>query len=161
MYPALLPLMRTSRLPQVDWTGAPAHLNGLVCFAERRNLVSARVPSNFYWPLPVYHGPARESFMVDILWQRVLTFFLVIVIAQILHTRLRLNIPVIRRTCGLNVVGTLWQKQCFFGVGALDSLITSTPPPSCKASAETAHYNHHCNIQYIKNQRNATWQYVY
>jgi hypothetical protein len=26
---------------------APAHLNGLVRFAERRNLVSARVPSRF------------------------------------------------------------------------------------------------------------------
>ena len=47
VYPALLPLMRTRRLPAVDWTDAPADLNGLVCFAERRNLVSARVPSRF------------------------------------------------------------------------------------------------------------------
>ena len=46
MYPALLPLMRTPRLPVVDWTDAPADLNGLVRFAERRNLVSARVPSH-------------------------------------------------------------------------------------------------------------------
>jgi len=30
----------------------PADLNGLVRFAERRNLVSARVPSHFNWPLP-------------------------------------------------------------------------------------------------------------
>ena len=47
MYPALLPLMRTPRLPAVDWTDAPADLHGLVRFAERRNLVSARVPSHF------------------------------------------------------------------------------------------------------------------
>jgi len=47
VYPALLPLMRTSRLPVFDWTDAPADLNGLVCLAERRNLVSARVPSRF------------------------------------------------------------------------------------------------------------------
>jgi len=47
VYPALLPLMRTPRLPVVDWTDAPADLNGLVRFAERRNLVSARVPSHF------------------------------------------------------------------------------------------------------------------
>ena len=47
MYPALLPLMRTTRLPAVDWTNAPADLNGLVRFAERPNLVSARVPSHF------------------------------------------------------------------------------------------------------------------
>jgi len=47
MYPALLPLMRTSRLPVVDWTDAPADLNGLVLFAERRKLVSARKPSHF------------------------------------------------------------------------------------------------------------------
>jgi hypothetical protein len=42
-----LPLMRTPRLPPVDCTDAPADLNGLVRFAERRNLVSARVPSHF------------------------------------------------------------------------------------------------------------------
>jgi hypothetical protein len=47
VYQALLPLMRTPRLPEVDWTEAPADLNGLVRFAERRNLVSARAPSHF------------------------------------------------------------------------------------------------------------------
>ena len=46
MYPALLPL-RTTRLPVVDSTDATADLNGLVHSAERRNLVSARVPSYF------------------------------------------------------------------------------------------------------------------
>ena len=52
VYPALLPLMRTPRLPVVDWTDSPADLNGLVRFAERRNLVSARVPSHFKRSLP-------------------------------------------------------------------------------------------------------------
>jgi hypothetical protein len=47
MYPALLLLMNTPRLPVVNWTDAPADLNGFACFAERRNLVSARVPSYF------------------------------------------------------------------------------------------------------------------
>jgi len=47
----LLPLMRTPRLPVVDWTHAPADLNELVRFAKRQNLVSARVPSHFIWPL--------------------------------------------------------------------------------------------------------------
>jgi hypothetical protein len=50
VYPALLPLMRTPRLPAVYWTDAPlppADLNGLVRFAARRNLVSVRVPSHF------------------------------------------------------------------------------------------------------------------
>jgi len=47
VYPALIPLMRTPRLPAVDWTDAPVDLNGLVRFAERPNLVSARVPSHF------------------------------------------------------------------------------------------------------------------
>jgi len=37
--------MGTPRLPVAD-------LNELVRFAERRNLVSARVPSHFNWPLP-------------------------------------------------------------------------------------------------------------
>jgi len=45
VYPALLTLLRTPRLPAVDWTDAPADLNGLVRFGERRNLVFARAPS--------------------------------------------------------------------------------------------------------------------
>jgi len=52
VYPALLPLMRTTWLPAVDWTDAPAGLNGLVRFGERRNLVSARVPSHLKLSLP-------------------------------------------------------------------------------------------------------------
>jgi len=50
VYPALLPLlplMRTTRLPAVDRTVPPANLNGLFRFAERRNMVSARVPLRF------------------------------------------------------------------------------------------------------------------
>ena len=45
VYPALLKLMRTPRLSAVDWTDAPTDLNGLARFGERRNVVSARVPS--------------------------------------------------------------------------------------------------------------------
>jgi len=47
VYPALLPLMRTPPLPVVDRTDDPADLNGLIRFAERRNLVSARMPTHF------------------------------------------------------------------------------------------------------------------
>ena len=47
VYPALLTLMRTPRLPAFDWTDGPADLNGLVHFGEWRNLVSAHVPSRF------------------------------------------------------------------------------------------------------------------
>ena len=45
VYPALLKLMRTPRLPAVDRTDSPADLNGLVRLGERRNVVSARVLS--------------------------------------------------------------------------------------------------------------------
>ena len=38
----------------------PADLNGLVLFAERRNLVSARVPSNFKRNLQHVAEPARR-----------------------------------------------------------------------------------------------------
>jgi len=61
VYAALLPLMRTPRLPVVDRTDAPADLNGLVRFAERRNLVSARVPSHFNWPLLVVRVARRRT----------------------------------------------------------------------------------------------------
>jgi len=43
VYPALLPLMHTPRLPVVDWTDAPSDLNGLVRFTERQNLVFLRM----------------------------------------------------------------------------------------------------------------------
>jgi len=47
-YPTLLLLlMRAPRLPVVDWTDAPADLNGLVRFAERRNLVSGACAITF------------------------------------------------------------------------------------------------------------------
>ena len=61
VYPALLTLMRTPRLPAVDWTDAPADLNGLVRFGERQNLVSARVPSGFKRTL--LHQPRKHSFL--------------------------------------------------------------------------------------------------
>ena len=35
-----------------ELTPSPADLNGLVSFVERRNLVSACVPSHFNWSLP-------------------------------------------------------------------------------------------------------------
>ena len=38
---------------RLNWR-PPADLNGLVRFPERRNLVSARVPSHFNWPLPYF-----------------------------------------------------------------------------------------------------------
>ena len=49
--PSIITADAQTWLPVVDWTEAPADLNGLVRFAERRNLVSARVPSHFNWPL--------------------------------------------------------------------------------------------------------------
>jgi hypothetical protein len=51
--------MSTPRLPVVEWTDAPAGLNRLVRFAERRNLVSARVPSHFKRSLPYQNADGR------------------------------------------------------------------------------------------------------
>ena len=63
----LLPPMRTPRLPAVDWTDARADLNGLVRFAERRNLVSARVPSHFKRSLPEQMiGPDRANLFCSV-----------------------------------------------------------------------------------------------
>jgi len=41
----------------------PADLNGLVRFAERRNLVSVRVQSHFNWPLTenTFHGQKKKK----------------------------------------------------------------------------------------------------
>jgi len=43
----------TSAGQQLTELTPPAGLNGLVRFAERRHLFSARVPSHFNWPLGV------------------------------------------------------------------------------------------------------------
>jgi len=43
---------RTPRKPVLDWTDTPADVNGLVHFAGRPNLVSARVPSRSVCTLP-------------------------------------------------------------------------------------------------------------
>jgi hypothetical protein len=61
VYPALLQLMRTTRLSVVDRTEAPADLNELARFAERQNLVSAHVPSHFKRSLlcVMYHHWSR------------------------------------------------------------------------------------------------------
>jgi len=83
VYPALLPLMRTPRLLVVDKTDAPADLNGLLLFAERRNLVSARVPSHFSWLLPyndllfyvisillLFHKFSKSTLKAPLRWRR-------------------------------------------------------------------------------------------
>ena len=57
VYQALVPLMSTPRLSVVDWTDAPANLNGLVHFRERPSPVSARVPSHFKRSLAAYTFP--------------------------------------------------------------------------------------------------------
>jgi hypothetical protein len=45
---------------RLNWR-PPADLNGLVRYAERRNLVSARVPSHFDWSLPKFLFLSRFS----------------------------------------------------------------------------------------------------
>ena len=71
LYSALLPLMRTRRLSVVDWTGHPppqlADLKGPVLFTERRNMVSARVPSHFKRTLQQFR--ARAFILKPILTQ--------------------------------------------------------------------------------------------
>jgi hypothetical protein len=70
VYLALQLLMRTPRLPVVDRTDAPrADLNGLARFAEKRNLVSARVSSHFNCPLQNISG----KIMSDIEWENTQT----------------------------------------------------------------------------------------
>ena len=65
VYRALLKLMRTPRLPAIDWPDAPTDLNGFVRFGERRNLVSARVPSRSARAIP-YSFVLKSAKMVFI-----------------------------------------------------------------------------------------------
>jgi hypothetical protein len=104
VYPALLPLMRTPRLPAVDWTDAPADLNGLVRFAKRRTLVSARViifqtqsSTNTLVEDGPNHSPCPSSFLFRFLFF-VFPFFLFFFVsytsgssATVLHTDSRVK----------------------------------------------------------------------
>ena len=63
VYLGLLPLMRTTRLPAVEFTDIPADLNGLVRSAKRRNLVSALVPSHYKRSLPNMNILVTEFYM--------------------------------------------------------------------------------------------------
>ena len=51
--------VRTSGCQQSTELAPLNDLNGLVRFAERRNVVSARVPSHFNWPLRYVKTYAR------------------------------------------------------------------------------------------------------
>jgi len=89
LYPALLPLIRTPLLPVVDWTDAhrPIEMDSSVS-CERRNLVSARVPSHFNCPVP-FHGVAtytsacvgplrwRCNFCVDVFTTRAMNLLII------------------------------------------------------------------------------------
>ena len=77
VYLALLPLMRTPRLSLVDWTDSPAYLNGLVRFAKRRNMVSARVPSHFKCSLPSCCGGSTAISVTSLSLLFVLSIFVV------------------------------------------------------------------------------------
>ena len=71
VYPALLPLMCTPWLPVVERTDAPADLNGLVRFAERRNLVSVRLPLHLKCSLSQRVSGSASS-IVDVRLQELL-----------------------------------------------------------------------------------------
>ena len=83
VYPALLKLMRTPRLPAVDWTDAPNDLNGLVRFEERRNLVSAHVSSRSARAIPLAAVVCQENWLFQI-WHNAKISFLSILIFDVL-----------------------------------------------------------------------------
>jgi hypothetical protein len=91
VYPALLTLMRTPRLPAIDWNDAPADLSGLVHFGERRNLVSARVPSGFKRAITTY----RLIFRRILVWnfsfrtsQRITTWDMTNILSDAVNTKI-------------------------------------------------------------------------
>ena len=78
---SLASFIGTLELPVVDWTDPPADLNGLVRFAERPILVSARVPSRSDSAIPIYIYDNQEIILYESantehlnkqsLWQRI------------------------------------------------------------------------------------------
>ena len=56
-------------LPVVDWTDAPANLNGLIRFAKRQNLISVRVPSHFKHSLQIDFCTIFHIFISPVIWE--------------------------------------------------------------------------------------------
>ena len=50
---------------RLNWRAHPADLNGIVRFAERRNLISARVPSHFKRSLPYRRVSVSTSSLIS------------------------------------------------------------------------------------------------
>jgi len=63
------PSTRTARKPVLDWTDTPADMIGLVRFAGRPNLVSARVPSQPVFTLPQM-CVKRTAFKLLLVWHK-------------------------------------------------------------------------------------------
>ena len=80
---------------RMNWR-PPADLNGLVPFAARRNLVSARVLSHFNWPLPSIRP--RQTCCVSVYWSPV--FVLAV------EARIQLQITLCGTFVGQNGSGT-------------------------------------------------------
>jgi hypothetical protein len=62
LYKTIITMMRTPRLPAVDWTDSPVDVNGLVRLGERWNVVSARVPSGYVRALPLGISYCNNNF---------------------------------------------------------------------------------------------------
>jgi len=93
----------TATSSRLNWR-PPADLNGLVRFAERRNLISARVPSHFKRSLPSIGGTTPLIHVME--W--------VEDCCQFYETTSRY--PLIRRTMGLRTSVGVWKESicCFF-----------------------------------------------
>jgi len=106
VYPALLPLMRILRLLAADWSDTPADKNGLVHFAERPNLVSARVPPHSVFTIPtlctnylfwyIHYTPQHVSSTIVLIFRRT------IVLVQHLLSSLSLGDCSVQSTRGLS-----------------------------------------------------------
>jgi len=62
--------MRTPRLPAAEWNNTPADINGLVRFAGKPNLVSARVPSRSVSALKHVRNVMAHAQKADLVFQR-------------------------------------------------------------------------------------------
>jgi len=119
VYPALLPLIRTTPLPVIDWTDAPADLNGFVRFAEGRNLVSARVPSHFKRSLAsIVSGISNKIYVFCRMSANSLghTILTVMDASRYLNSVTLLHQRTTPKTCQNLLFGAYWDEQTLIGM---------------------------------------------
>ena len=137
VYPLLLPLMRTPRLPVVDWTYAPCQFKWTRPFRRKTKSGSARVSSHFKRILLMMMQPpsiCRTAIIMHRCWSILLNYWS----KEALNTLRNLKVSLRRRTW------RFWSWQRAFDVLNLGAICSTTLIGTRNYKDQTTNYDDAC-----------------